>query len=106
MKTCSQCNRAYFDETLNYCLDDGTSLVYAPSTEPQTAILPGVLDVAETPTKTLGETDAEPAGNEQGGRQGRSGRALISVFAIVVLIPVDFWVIGTSAPRTQSRSIR
>jgi TolB-like protein/Tfp pilus assembly protein PilF len=90
MKKCSQCNRAYFDETLNYCLDDGTSLVYAPSTEPQTAILPGVLDVAETSTKTLGETDAEPAGNEQGGRQGRSGRALISVFAIVVLIAGGF----------------
>ncbi len=27
MKRCSQCNRTYTDETLNFCLDDGTALV-------------------------------------------------------------------------------
>ena len=41
MKRCPECRRDYTDETLNYCLDDGTVLVDGPaSDEPQTAILP------------------------------------------------------------------
>jgi len=40
MKKCSECNKQYFDETLNYCLDDGSRLVDCLATqEPATAIL-------------------------------------------------------------------
>jgi TolB-like protein/Flp pilus assembly protein TadD len=43
MKRCPECRRDYYDETLLYCLEDGTALIQgsvpAPD-EPQTAILP------------------------------------------------------------------
>ena len=41
MKQCPQCHRRYSDESLNYCLDDGETLLYGPRpSEPATAILP------------------------------------------------------------------
>jgi len=40
MKRCPQCRRSYSDETLNYCLDDGSTLVYGSADEPATAVLP------------------------------------------------------------------
>jgi Tol biopolymer transport system component len=42
MKRCSECRRDYYDDSLMYCLDDGTSLVSGSLTdEPATAILSG-----------------------------------------------------------------
>jgi TolB-like protein/Tfp pilus assembly protein PilF len=38
MKLCAKCGRKYPDETLNYCLDDGSELVYGPTVEDQTLI--------------------------------------------------------------------
>ena len=40
MKRCPTCGRDYIDETLNFCLEDGAPLVFAPSTEPLTEVLP------------------------------------------------------------------
>jgi TolB-like protein/lipopolysaccharide biosynthesis regulator YciM len=41
MKRCRKCNREYDDETLNFCLEDGTPLVDGEALdEPATAILP------------------------------------------------------------------
>src|SRR5213075_2744069 len=46
MKRCPQCRRDYYDDTLLYCLDDGSALLEGPASmdEPATAILsnPGV----------------------------------------------------------------
>jgi TolB-like protein/Flp pilus assembly protein TadD len=41
MKRCSECKRDYFDDTLLYCLDDGSALLEGPALkdEPATAIL-------------------------------------------------------------------
>ena len=42
MKRCPECRRDYYDDTLNYCLSDGTELVHGLSPdEPATAILAG-----------------------------------------------------------------
>jgi len=44
MKRCPQCRRDYFDDSLSYCLDDGTPLLEGPSSgsadEPATAMMP------------------------------------------------------------------
>jgi TolB-like protein/Tfp pilus assembly protein PilF len=43
MKRCPECDREYWDESLNYCLDDGASLVLTAH-EPPTAVLsPGAV---------------------------------------------------------------
>ncbi|MEO7658267.1 MAG: hypothetical protein ABIV48_01525 [Pyrinomonadaceae bacterium] len=40
MKRCPECRRDYYDDTLRFCLEDGTLLVYGvPEDEPATAIL-------------------------------------------------------------------
>jgi TolB-like protein len=41
MKRCPECRRNYYDDTLRYCLDDGTTLLEGPTSmdEPATAIL-------------------------------------------------------------------
>jgi Tol biopolymer transport system component len=40
MKRCPQCRRDYYDDSLRYCLDDGSALLEGPVTEGQTMILP------------------------------------------------------------------
>ncbi|MEO7674508.1 MAG: hypothetical protein ABIU09_10590 [Pyrinomonadaceae bacterium] len=45
MKRCPQCRKDYYDESLIFCLDDGTPLVQGVADEPATAILsePGAI---------------------------------------------------------------
>src|SRR5205823_4981218 len=42
MKRCPQCGRDYNDDSLSFCLDDGSELLFGPSLseEPATALLP------------------------------------------------------------------
>ena len=51
MKRCPECRRDYYDDSLMYCLDDGTALLEGPvaGREPQTTILTG--KPSEAPTK-------------------------------------------------------
>lgn len=75
MKRCPQCRRDYYDETLLYCLDDGSTLLDGPasSDEPATAILsgPGAVatglregDITQPPTRTTeAEAEAKPQGS-------------------------------------------
>jgi TolB-like protein/Tfp pilus assembly protein PilF len=53
VKRCPKCRRAYNDDSLNFCLDDGDELVYGPGDpDPETAIL-NVQPTSETPTRTF-----------------------------------------------------
>lgn len=81
MKRCPECRRDYTDETLSYCLDDGTRLVDGPALmdEPTTVILSGEQrEVAgfrrgskssesKTATLSLVREEVRPAGAGQGG---------------------------------------
>ncbi len=54
MKRCPECRKDYLDDSLLYCLDDGTSLVQGSLTdEPQTAILSGDRGSGEDVTAVL-----------------------------------------------------
>src|SRR5947207_4627045 len=69
MKRCPECRRDYYDDSLLYCLDDGTSLLEGPASgnEPATAILsePPVLaggqPAGENPTRAFIHTTAAEA---------------------------------------------
>jgi Tol biopolymer transport system component len=59
MKRCPECRRDYYDDTLLYCLDDGSALLEGPASadEPATAMLPdtpltGSPPYFEAPTRT------------------------------------------------------
>src|SRR5215204_606723 len=50
MKSCPQCHRKYTDETLNFCLEDGSELLYGiANSEPSTAIMSEL--PSEAPTR-------------------------------------------------------
>lgn len=54
MKACPECKKVYYDESLNYCLDDGASLILGPAKdEPATAIFSSDRSVDEAPTRTF-----------------------------------------------------
>src|SRR2546430_9047466 len=55
MKRCPECRRDYFDETLLYCLDDGSALLEGPvsDNEPPTEVL-------EKPTLQMSRSDEKP----------------------------------------------
>ncbi|HVF47203.1 MAG TPA: DPP IV N-terminal domain-containing protein [Pyrinomonadaceae bacterium] len=57
MKRCPQCRRDYYDDTLLYCLDDGSALLEGPASmeEPATAIL------SQTPALAGGTNSATQA---------------------------------------------
>lgn len=63
MKRCPECRRDYYDETLLYCLDDGSALLDGPASanEPSTAILHETGQPSEAATKAQIHL-TEPAG--------------------------------------------
>ncbi len=79
MKRCPKCRRDYFDQTLNFCLDDGTQLVDGPAAEgPATAFLLNPVpeqDPRETPTRRLDRSGELPRPNR-----------MFKVVAVVALI--------------------
>jgi hypothetical protein len=57
MKRCPECRRDYYDDSLLYCLDDGTALLEGPaSLEPATQILPDAITTEEGKTRTFDNT--------------------------------------------------
>jgi serine/threonine-protein kinase len=59
MKRCPECRRDYYDDTLNFCLDDGAQLLDGPALSDQyTVVMPGA--PLETPT-ALFDRGFEPA---------------------------------------------
>ncbi|MCA1589457.1 MAG: hypothetical protein LC734_03510, partial [Acidobacteria bacterium] len=69
MKRCPECRRDYYDDTLSFCLDDGSALLEGPSSleEPATAILSESGSVAtgvaatEAPTRPQIHTSEQTA---------------------------------------------
>lgn len=51
MKRCPECRKDYIDDSLLYCLDDGTPLVQGVVDEPRTAILHGAGEAGEAATQ-------------------------------------------------------
>ena len=66
MKRCPQCGRNYNDDSLSFCLDDGSELLFGParskeSDEPQTAILRETSPPSEAVTREQLPTTEETA---------------------------------------------
>ena len=114
MKQCPTCRRAYADETLNYCLDDGASLVYAGAgDEPATAVLPpAATSPGEAPT-----VNYDPRGNSSAAAEllpaaarPSSNRNML-LYAIgaaglaVVLVVVGYIYYPRTSAATQIESI-
>ena len=100
MKRCPECRRDYYDDTLAFCLEDGTALVQGsvPSPEePQTAILHETAPPAEAATRAQIHTTEQTAvlptgtGNVVEQSRGLDKRLLIPSFLLAVLVVCGFF---------------
>ena len=90
MRRCPECRRDYYDDTLNYCLDDGTELLEGPaSDEPATAILSEPPAVAgglslpnESPTRILNDTHMRNVSRRNSLIAGVAGIMLVATLGI------------------------
>ena len=108
MKRCPECRRDYYDDTLLYCLEDGSALVQGsvPSPdEPATAVLSG----QEAPTKPFvtgtGETRQAVSSAEYIVREIRNHKAAALVGAGLLLVGViagAWWISGRGSSKTES----
>ncbi|HJS50901.1 MAG TPA: tetratricopeptide repeat protein [Pyrinomonadaceae bacterium] len=85
MKRCPECRRDYYDDSLLYCLDDGSALLEGPSSakEMPTAIL---RELSEDNIQTKVHPASGSTSSESKDYMGRSGRLLIVGGAAVLAI--------------------
>ena len=80
MKRCPQCGRDYNDDSLSFCLDDGSELLFGPSTgESATAILN--VPPSELPTRLQTDTASVRPTNVS----NRRASAIIAAAAVLVV---------------------
>jgi TolB-like protein/Tfp pilus assembly protein PilF len=91
MKRCPECRRDYFDETMLFCLDDGSRLLEGPlSMEPPTAVMVDPSGEAETRAFT-----DRPALVERSSFNQRSlAIGLVGVLVVTLLGVGSFWYYG------------
>ena len=92
MKRCPECGRDYNDDSMSFCLDDGSELLFGPSSvsEPQTAILHETAPPREAATQahhhTTDRTAFLPADTAQApARERYDKRILLAPIAAAVL---------------------
>src|SRR5688572_19702149 len=96
MKRCPECRRDYYDETLSFCLDDGTALLEGPASmdEPATAILsdpaakgssPLRLRDSELKTAVFQPADKEGASDLQATRRTFDRRLLVAPLLMALI---------------------
>ena len=98
MKRCPECRRDYFDDTLSFCLEDGTALVHGVSAdEPATAILHSTEAPGEAATRaqisTTAETVALPTGSTDivPKSSGFDKRLLTALSLLAIVVVVGFF---------------
>lgn len=113
MKRCPECRRDYYDDTLLYCLEDGTALVQGavPSPdEPQTAILHETGSPNEAATRaqihTTEQTAILPSGvTEVPKAKGFDKRLMFATLALAVIVLGGFFGYRYITPAKQIDSI-
>ena len=125
MKRCPECRRDYYDDSLLYCLEDGTALVQGtvPSPdEPQTAILHETAPPNESLNRaqihTTGQTAVFPRGAEAEPRESlgglvekqsfstnRAAKPLIAAVVAVAVLVGGFFGYKYLSPTKQIESI-
>jgi TolB-like protein/Tfp pilus assembly protein PilF len=112
MKRCPECRRDYYDDSLLYCLEDGTALLQGsvPSpAEPQTAILHETTPPAEAQTRaqihTTDHTAALPSGISDDPRKSFDKRLLLAPVALAVIVLGGFFAYKYFAQTGQIESI-
>src|SRR5215203_246373 len=115
MKRCPECRRNYYDETLLYCLDDGTALLEGPgSGGHETAILSGDEFADNAKTRPLISSPGSSSGaastaEVKSERSLPNKIALAAAAAVIVagLVGLGFFISRSrTAPQSNPVSIK
>ena len=91
MKRCPECRRDYYDDTLQYCLDDGNSLLEGPAylDEPATAILHETDASGEAATsaqiQATGQTAVLPSVTDDVQKRAFDKRLLVTPLLLAII---------------------
>ncbi len=95
MKRCPECGRDYNDDSMSFCLDDGSELLFGPAVpvsiadEPATAILHTTDAVSEAPTRaqihTTEKTAVLPSGIADVPQRGFDKRLIAAPILVIVI---------------------
>src|SRR5690606_7593063 len=108
MKRCPECRRDYHDDTLLYCLDDGSALLEGHAgagtsdlvewgrfdSETKTALFPGSAAPSEAATQTLNPTTQRadhPPSQDVSNARGTSRRLVLGLVALLLLGFGGYW---------------
>ena len=119
MKRCPECRRDYTDETLNYCLDDGATLVDGPASpggiEPATAIFHTTDTANDAPTRSqlrttdataiLSDTSQSPAAETKRRTNWLMFAPLVAILIGASAIGAFFLSGGSSSKQIQSIAV-
>jgi len=124
MKQCPECKQCYYDETLNYCLDDGTRLVHqsrgeeSPTAIFTAAVQPGkeqtaILSSVSGPAAVAGglspstdnAIDLQPPATEGSDKLQVRNRWLVILFLILLIPAAGFFAYRYFTPNKQIESI-
>ncbi|MBC7899792.1 MAG: transglycosylase SLT domain-containing protein [Saprospiraceae bacterium] len=93
MKRCPECKRDYYDDTLLYCLDDGSRLLEGPASDEAVTAIFASTDQNEQEINASGVTAILSPGTHRG-RFSRN-KSFFYIFAAVVLLPVGIIAVYT-----------
>ena len=105
MKRCPTCGRDYNDDSLSFCLDDGSELLFGPgpTDEPATAVLHSTADPAEALTRAQIHTTNQPTAR-QNVFVHRAAKPLLVSTAVALILVCGFFVYRYLSP-ANSRQI-
>src|SRR5688572_3798632 len=87
MKRCPECRRDYYDETLLYCLDDGTALLEGPASgDERTEILSSELKTRQISQSSGSQAAAQMSSAEYLVSSVGRNKATVVIAAIVVIV--------------------
>src|SRR5512140_1732427 len=98
MKRCPECRRDYYDDSLLYCLDDGSAQLEGPASgnEPATLIFSEqagpVSDSSESRTAIISppETEGGMGGTQEIRRSGKRLLILLPLFIAIIAVGAFF----------------
>ena len=122
MKRCPECGRDYNDDSLSFCLDDGSELLFGPAVserpasvggqfgdEPATAILHETESPKEAVTRvqlhTTEQTAVLPSGIEEAPKRSFDKRLLAAPFLLAIIVVGGFFAFRYITPVKQLESI-
>jgi len=111
MKRCPECRRDYYDETLLYCLDDGTQLLEGPATADPDEPMTAKMQVPATPSHRGSEAATRSLDGELISREIKGHKlrwVVIGLGGIVVLLGFGYgiykFLIRPSVPKSTHSS--